>query len=133
MPLDWNLIPASEIPFAPYPSRRSVVFGTKGIVAAVGHLALSPGFLPFTNLDSDRICSVSNRCRPSRIRDLEQGWERRYVASMLRLASIRDLVLTVCAGPRSRCRRCRRRCFERYRGSLRTGSLSVLSASLRPR
>jgi gamma-glutamyltranspeptidase/glutathione hydrolase len=42
-PIDWDLVNAGEIGFAPYASRRSVVYGTKGVVASSQPLATQVG------------------------------------------------------------------------------------------
>ncbi len=43
MKIDWNKVEQPEIVFQRFPSRRSVVYGSKGIVAASQPLAVEAG------------------------------------------------------------------------------------------
>jgi gamma-glutamyltranspeptidase / glutathione hydrolase len=42
-PIDWDAVNAGETIFAPFASRRSVVYGTKGVVASSQPLATEAG------------------------------------------------------------------------------------------
>jgi gamma-glutamyltranspeptidase / glutathione hydrolase len=42
-PIDWDKVNSGETTFAPFASRRSVVYGTKGVVASSQPLATQVG------------------------------------------------------------------------------------------
>jgi len=41
--IDWNKVNKPELPLQPYASRRSIVYGTKGVVACSQPLAAEAG------------------------------------------------------------------------------------------